>query len=182
MKDTIKSLVLSLLLVSLFSCENVEIPGADITFPITLVKRLPVAATDTNEKTFTTTLDATSDAEIQKYLSKIKSYEITELLFGIENYASTIEDEIYFNGTMGFSKVTDSQASSTCALNNIPITHWAGTQDFPIGTCDNILNEISKVFAEENAVKVYMTGTFTKAPLSFDLKVTVKAKITANPL
>lgn len=182
MKGTLKSFVFSLLLLALFSCDNVEIPGADITFPITLEKRLPVAATDTNEKTFTTTLDASSDPEIQKYLSKIKSYEITELLFGIENYASVLEDEIYFNGTIGFSKLSASQPSSTCPLNNIPITHWAGTQDFPIGTCDNILNEISTVFAEDNAVKVYMTGTFTKAPLSFDLKVTVKAKITASPL
>ena len=181
MMHKLKSLVIPLVLVSLLSCDNVEIPGADITFPVTLTKKLPVTAADTNENTFTTTIDASSDSEVKKNLSKIKGYEITELLFGIENYSSALEDEIYFNGTIGFSKVNASQASSTCALNNIPITHWAGTQDFPIGTCDDLLNEISKVFTEEHAVKIYMTGTFTKAPLSFDLKITVKAKITVSP-
>ena len=156
---------------------------ADVDFPVTLVKRLPVATANTNEITSTVVLDASSDPEVQKYLSNIKSYEITELLFGIENYESSTGAEIYFNGSIGFSKTSQNQPSSTCSVSNVPITHWSGyPQDFSFDTCDDIMNEISKVFTDENAVKIYLTGTFTNAPLSFDLKVTVKAKITASPL
>jgi len=181
MNSVLKSSLSLLLILMLFNCDNVE-NLADIDFPVTLVKTLPVVAPTTNEMTMVVTLEATTDPEIQKYVANIKSYEITELLFRIENYFATTEDEIYFTGSIGFSKTSDNQATSSCPVSNIPITHWAGTADFPISTCDDILNEISMLFTDENAVKIYMIGTFTKAPVSFDLQVTVKAKITANPL
>ena len=124
----------SLLLSMTISCDNVE-KLSEIDFPVTLTKTLPVVVSNTNELTTTVVLDATTHPEITKYLDNIKGYEITELLFAIDNYLAPTEDEVYFNGTIGFSEKTDNQPTSSCPAENVPITHWAGTGDFEIVKC-----------------------------------------------
>jgi len=181
MKRFFNDLLLLSIFLIIFSCDKVD-ELTDIDFPVTLVKILPVSVANTNEMTTSIVLDATTDPEVMKYLDNIKQYEITELLFAIENYKAPNEDEVYFDGVIGFSKISEDQPTSSCAANNIPITHWAGTGNFDIDKCTSILNEISAVLTNENAVKIYLIGTFTKAPLSFDLKVTSKIKITASPI
>ncbi len=163
------------------SCDSVE-DLADVSFESTLSKTIPVAAASTDEMTTFVTLDATSDPEIMKYASKIKSYEISELTFAVENYNTTISSEIYFNGVIGFSKVGESSPTKTCAISPLNITHVAGTGSFTVNPCTSLANDIAELFSEDNAVKIYLKGAFTKAPLSFDFIVTVKAKVTANPL
>ena len=180
MKKIAKRCLPAFLFLVLFSCDEVG-NIADINIDTILVKSLPVVATTTNEMTYSVFLDATTDTEIKKHADKIKNYEITELLFAIENYQAGTGDEIYFDGNIGFSKKSESQETSSCAISPLNITHVAGTGAFPISTCNTILNEISDIIKADNAVKIYMTGTFTKAPLSFDLKVTVKVKVTASP-
>ncbi len=181
MKRLFNCIIPAFVFVIIFSCDEVD-KIADITFNVTLMKTLPVSVVTTNEMTTTIVLDATTDPEIQKYIDNIKGYEITELLFAIENYESSTGEEIYFNGQLGFSKKSESTPSSSCPANNIPVTHWAGTGNFDIDKCTSILNEISAILTADNAAKIYLIGTFTKAPLSFDLKITTAAKVTASPL
>ncbi len=170
------------IILAFFSCDELD-NLADISFNSTLEKTLSVVVVSTNEMTTSIELDATTaDSEILKYADKIKNYEVTELLFAIENYNDVTEDEIYFDGTIGFSDLTDNQASSTCSISPLNVTHFDGTGNFPVTACTALINEISDVFTANNGVKLYMTGTFTDAPLEFDLKVTVTVKITANPL
>jgi hypothetical protein len=163
------------------SCEETK-DLLDVNFDTTLTKTIPVAAASTDEMTTFVTLDATSDPEIMKYASKIKSYEISELTFAVENYNTTITSEIYFNGVIGFSLIGESSPTKTCAISPLNITHVAGTGSFTVNPCTSLANDIAELFAEDNAVKIYLKGAFTKAPLSFDFIVTVKAKVTANPL
>ncbi len=181
MKRLVINYLPAFLFLVFFSCDDVG-NITDVNIDTILVKSLPVVATTTNEVTYTVVLDATTDPEIKKYADKIKNYEITELLFAIENYQADTGDEIYFDGNIGFSKISENQATSTCAISPLNITHVAGTGDFPISTCNSIINEISDTFKADNAVKIYMTGTFSKVTLSFDLKLTIKLKVTANPL
>ena len=181
MKKSAINFLSAILISALFSCDEVE-QLADINFSTTLVKSLPVAVISTNEMTVSIVLDATTDPEIKKYADKIKKYEITEILFAIENYDAPTNDEIYFDGNFGFSKKSENKTTSSCAISPLNVTHVAGTGDFTISTCDAIANGISTVFTADNAVKIYITGTFTNAPLSFDVKVTIKVEITANPL
>lgn len=174
----------AIILLAFFSCDEeagLELP--DIDFSTTLEKTIPVVVVNTSEMTTSVELDAaTADSEILKYANKIKNYEVTELRFAIENYNAGTEEEIYFDGTIGFSDLTDNQATSTCSISPLNVTHFAGTGNFEIIACTALINEISDVFTANNGVKLYMTGTFRDAPLEFDLKVTVKVKITANPL
>ncbi len=179
MKNLSKVALLYILFFS--SCESVE-ELADVNFDTTLTKTIPVAAGTTDEMTTFVTLDATSDPEIMKYASKIKSFEITELTFAVENYNTAILSEIYFNGVFGFSKVSDSSPTKTCGISPLNITHIAGTGSFTVNPCTALANDLANVFTEENSAKIYLKGAFTQAPLSFNFVVTVKAKVTANPL
>jgi hypothetical protein len=163
------------------SCEEAE-KLADVSFETTLSKTMPVAVSTTDEMTTSIVLDATTGPEIQKYSSKIKSYEITDLMFAIENYSTSIASEIYFDGAIGFSKSTDSAPAKTCPFSPVNITRFAGTGDFEVVPCTNLANEIAVLFALENKVTIYLKGDFTKAPLSFNLRVTAKVKVIANPL
>lgn len=181
MKKSFFTILPALLLFMIFSCDSVE-KLTEIDFPVTLSQTLPVVVTNTNEMTTTVVLDATTNSEIAKYLDNIKGYEITELLFAIENYQAPNEDEAYFNGTIGFSKKAENQPTSSCPAENIPITHWAGTGDFEVVKCTSVVNEISAILTADNAVKIYVSGIYTKAPLSFDLKITTTVKVTATPL
>ncbi len=166
---------------ALMSCEEVE-KITDIKFSTTISQSLPVTVIGTDEMTVSIVLDATTDAEIKKYANKIKKYEIEEILFAIENYDAPKDDEIYFNGEIGFSKKSEQTASSSCAISPLNVTHVDGTGDFNISTCDAIVDGISTIITDGNGIKIYMTGTFTNAPLSFNLKVTIKVAVTANSL
>ena len=178
-----KSLILTFAIVILigFSCDEVK-ELADIDFNSTVVKTLPVNANSTSGMSTSILLDATADPEIAKYINNIKGYEITKLQFAIENYKADTEDEIYFTGDLGFGNKNSTQPSSTCSVSDLPVTHWANTGNFEIAACTNLLNKLSEVLKSDNAAKIFMTGEFTKAPVSFDLKVTVDVKVTASPL
>ena len=181
MKKSASYFLQACLIIGILSCDKVDdLPDIDIN--ATLSETLQIVVPNTNEMSTSTVLDATTNSDVNKHLDKIKKYEITELLFAIENYAAPNEDEIYFNGEIGFSKKTENRASVSCPVSNLPVTNFAGTGDFELSTCSDVLNDISAILTADNAVKVYMTGSYTKAPASFDLKVTVKVKITASPL
>lgn len=181
MKRWILGCLITILCFALSSCDEAQ-EIADIDFDRTITKSLLVSVSNTNEMTASVILDAATDAEISKYVDKIKKYEILEILFAVENYTTTAEEEIYFNGNIGFSKHLENQPTSVCSLSPYNITHVASTGDAQISTCNMIIDEISGLLISNNAVKIYMLGSFTKSPLSFDLKVTIKVKVTASPL
>lgn len=181
MKRFLTTVLIATLMIVNFSCDEVK-ELADIDFSTTIVKTLPVNVASTSEMTTSILLDATSDPEIAKYINNIKGYEITNLQFAIENYQTSLSAEVYFTGNLGFGSKSSTQPGSTCAVSDLPVTHWAGTGNFKIDACTDLINDISAALTSENAVKIYMTGTFTKAPLSFDLKVTADVKVTASPL
>jgi hypothetical protein len=168
------------LVISCFSCNTVD-DMTEVTLDTTLSETLQINVTSIQLMSTTKVLDASTNPDVKDHLDKIKQYEITELKFAIENYDAPNEDEIYFNGDIGFSKKTENAASSTCPISNLPITNFAGNGDFELSTCANILDDISAILTSDDAVKIYMTGSFTKSPVSFDLEVTAKVKITAGP-
>jgi len=178
-----KNLTITTLLFMLFlgSCSPGDENPAGVSFDTTLSKTIPVAATSTDEMTTFVTIDATTDPEIQKYSTKIKSYEVTELTFAVENYNTAILSEIYYNGVFGFSAISESNPTKTCGISPLNITHIAATGSFTVNSCTALANDLAAVLKDENATKIYLKGAFTKAPLSFNFIVTIKVKVTANP-
>jgi hypothetical protein len=181
MKKYYSFVAILFLSVVFMTCDKVE-ELTDVNFNTTVTTTLTVTAVNTNESTHSIVLDAASDAEIQKYASKIKKYEVTELMVAVQNYSSATTAEIYFNGDLGFGAKNSTQPSTECSISNLNITHVAGTGDFALNNCNSILSDIGELLIVDNAVKIYLKGTFSQAPLTFNLKVTAKVKITANPL
>jgi hypothetical protein len=167
--------------VSFISCDEAS-NLADVTFSTELSKTLPVSVVNTDENSYMVLLDATSDSEIDTYADKIKSFDINKLYIAIENYSAPDDDEYYFNGTLGFSSKSETSASATCNISPLNITHVENTGQFEINNCNDILADVSSMLLDENAVKIYLDGSFTKAPFQFDLVVTVELSVTANPL
>lgn len=181
MKNLLKNALGCLMALMIFSCDEIK-DLADIDFPVTLKKTLPIEVVGTDETTTTIVLDATDDSEIRRYINNIKGYKVTKLMFAIDGYNADTEDEIYLDGMVGFSSKSANQPTVTCAVSPLNITHVAGTGDFEISTCTAVINGISSILASDDAVKIYLIGSFSDAPLSFDLTVTADVTVTANPL
>lgn len=169
------------LIANFISCDEAG-DLADVTFSTELSKTLPVAVVNTDGNSYSVLLDATSDGEIAQYADKIKSFEIKKLYIAVENYNAPDDDEYYFNGTLGFSSKGETAPEATCNISPLNITHVKNTGRFEINNCNDILADVSSMLLDENAAKVYLNGSFTKAPFQFDLVVTVELNVTANPL
>lgn len=167
--------------VSLINCDDAK-EALDVSFSRDISTTLSIASATTNEANYNILLNAELDPEIQKYADNIKSYEITKLMIGIENYNSPLEDEIYFNGSLGFGKKSSTSPESSCPISNLPITNYAGTGNFEINGCNNLLNSIAGMMKDENSVRVFLIGATSKAPVYFDVKIIATVKVTANPL
>lgn len=177
--------ILSIVLLSFlqFACENdPEDIFEPIKLPVTLSQTMNVEVTSTDETTRTVLLDATTNDDIKDYLNGIQGYEITSLKFAIENYEADTEDEYYLTGELGFSRKSENAATISCAISDLPVTNWAGTGDFEIAGCVQKIEDISAILTSDNALKIYLNGSFSGQPFSFDLKTTVSVTVTANPL
>jgi len=181
MKNLVKYVLGTALALIIFSCDELE-KLTDIDFQVTLKKTLPIQVTGTDETTWTTVLDATDNSEIKRYIDNIKGYKVTELLFAIDGYNSDIGDEIYLDGSFGFGNKSSNQPKATCEVSPLNVTHVAGTGDFEISDCTAVVNDISSILVADDAVKIYLIGSFSKAPLSFNLTVTAQVTVTASPL
>jgi hypothetical protein len=174
--------VLSLLTTLNFtSCDETK-DALDIDFETEVTGSLKIVAVNTNENTYTLVLDATSDPEILKYASKIKSYEVQELALAVENYSAANQDDNYLNGDLGFSSSSDSEPKASCSFSNLNVKHIANTGYSTYNDCNKTVAQIATALTSDNSVKIYLVGSLTVAPSQFDLKLRVKLKVTANPL
>jgi hypothetical protein len=178
------SIVILSILVSLSftSCDEVK-DALDVKFDTEVIGTLKVVAVNTDENTYSLVLDATSDPEIQKYADNIKGVQVTKLMIGVENYEYKDDDaEIYFNGELGFGSETSASPDESCTLDNIPITNYNNTGNFEVNDCNKLLSNIASKLTADNAAKVFLIGSVTQAPMSFDLRIVATVKVTANPL
>ncbi len=128
-------------------------------------------------------LDATTNPEIKKYADKIRSIQVQSMEFAIEDYTTMIPDEIYLTNTVfGFGAKTSTSPQSSCNVDALPVTHWADTGFFRFDSCNSTFNALSNFLTGEQAAKFYIKGTFTKAPVSFKLKVHMKVSVAATAL
>jgi hypothetical protein len=132
----------------------------------------------------TVVLDAAAmDPEIQKYAANIEGIAVEDLSFSITEFFTSAKGDIYLtDGSMGFGKKNAINPASSCQVDNLPISHWAGTSPFKIAACDNTLADIANALSADRSVRVFLEGTLNKAPVSFKLNIKLKLKVTARPL
>ncbi len=124
-------------------------------------------------------LDATTNTEIQQNQSTIDNYTISDITFSVVDYNSSLPDEIYFNGTIGFGSISSTQPGSTCPASNVNITHFAGTGSFKINLCSSLSSNIEQLLEADNGLKIWLTGQLTKTPVSFKLNVLIATSVDA---
>lgn len=122
--------------------------------------------------------------DFDKYKSKIKSITITSVQYQITNVAQA--DIIFTNGKAGFSAISTTSisgvSSSDLASLGIENIKAAENQTKNLDYSQAGVDEFADLLKSDYKVNVWLTGTFAKTPAQFDVKVIVKANITADAL
>jgi hypothetical protein len=170
--------------VILHACDDPK-PTANTTVDVTLVASLSIDdPTSAVDKTIAvqTEYDATTNADVVKYVENIEGYQVRSIQFEIDGFQSSLSDDVYFNGTIGFGRVDEGTPGITCGVDNLPITNFAGTGPFTLTPCNSTTTTIANALEQDDAVKIYLTGTLSKTPVSCDLRVIMDVQMTATAL
>lgn len=151
----------------------------DIHFNSNLSVDLYAEQTESAQMTEEFILDPSSDEQILEYKDDIKDIEITSLGFIASNVAHS-ESNLLFSGTLEYSEGAGSKKVLT-TFNNLDLTALAEsgveqTVEIPASEVDNIV----KVFKDNNAITLYLSGEVNQIPASFDLEVIAHLKVTAE--
>lgn len=183
-----KNLVLRSLAIFIFtaavltSCD--ELGDVTLNEPITTSITVDETATAQNVTySKSLTVDATSNAEIQKYQDNVKSFTVNKITFKIKNYSGEA-------ATTPLSKVSYSVAGGSAATAievasisnfNIKAAADAGTEtELVVSNTD--LQAMAALLKNDMAITLYLNGSLTKTPVKFTAEFTVDATIVANAL
>jgi hypothetical protein len=126
-------------------------------------------------------LDAADvNSDFEKYKDKIKSITVTGVTYEVQEH-TVGTGTIFTNGNIGFSAASGSSATSVASLGVENIKAAEGQVKNLIFNQAG-LDEIGKLLKDDHTVNVYLIGTFSKTPVKFNVKVKVKASITADAL
>jgi hypothetical protein len=156
----------------------------DITFDVELTHTFSIDETK-EDKNVTygdkEVLDAADiNDDFDKYKDKIKSITVTGVTYQVLDYADGT-GTIFTNGTCGFSAPTGSAATSVASLN-IENIKTAEGQIKNLNYNQQALDEIGSLLKNDKKLNVYLSGTFMETPVKFNVKIKVKATITADAL
>ncbi|MBT1701109.1 hypothetical protein KK083_29725 [Fulvivirgaceae bacterium PWU4] len=182
-----KNLVLRSLAIFIFtavvltSCDEL----GDVTINEPVTTSITVDETGTNQNvTYSKSLvvDATSNAEIEKYKDNLKSFTVNKITFKIKNYSGEA-------ATTPLSKVSYSATGSAAnAIEIASITNFnikaaadAGTEtELVVSNTD--LQAMAAILKNNLSITLYLNGSLTKTPVKFTAEFTVDATIVANAL
>lgn len=127
------------------------------------------------------TIDATKDADFDKYKDKIKEFTVHSVEYTVTDYAA--EGEVIFSNGMG---TFYAQGSTANALAEAGITiqsvqasqGGAFTLDYTTAGLEAIANQLESV----HKVDFEVAGTFSHTPVYFNVPVTLKCTIVADAL
>lgn len=160
-----------------FSCGLLD--KADVTFDVTLPLDFPPindTGVSSNPKAYSDTqvLDATLNADVAKYKSKIKDFKVNKVYYEITDYAG--DAVIFTNGSLKTNGKTIASKASL-ALANIPKTEFTSSEVDLAG-----FNELATTLKTDLKATVAIAGTFSKTPVAFKVRAYFDVTVTANAL
>jgi hypothetical protein len=173
--------VLALITVFFSGCDKVD-ELDDVQFHSEFEESIPmVDASVSTNKTYSEdiTFDATTDTEINKYKTKIKSFTIDKLSYTIDDSANPTAGA-RFSGTLGFSATDGGSATVLTTLTNVDLDD--NTTEHVINLAQADLDKIAGYLSANKALKMYVNGTVTKTPINVMVNVRINATVTANAL
>lgn len=175
---------------ALFVFPAAVLTGCDELGDVTLNE--PVTASITVDETATATnvsytksleVDATTNAEIEKYRDKVKSFTVHKVTFKIKNYsgqaATTPSSKVSYSAAGG--NAANSIEIASISNFDIKAAADAGTET-ELTVSDANLQAMAALLKEDMALTLYVNGTLTKTPVKFTVEFTVDATIVANAL
>ncbi len=126
------------------------------------------------------TLNALDNKDIRDNLDKVKSWSVEKVSYALKNYQG--DPSTTFSDTFGFSPSSSGSASITIAVSGVNLNDLNNGSKQALALSSNDLATMASWFEKDNALKVYMTGTLSQGPVSFDLVVYAKIKIRAKVL
>jgi hypothetical protein len=174
-----KSIISILLLIAFgtFSSCDLFDKADDVSFDVTLPLDFSINETADNPggKAYADTklLDATSNAEVAKYASKIKEFKVNKITYTI---SSVNPGGVTFNsGTL----VVSSSGTTIATAGNVALTN---VSDVELSANTAGFNELAANLLDDKQEEVKLQGTFTKTPIAFTLSCKFYVTITANAL
>ena len=120
-----------------------------------------------------TQVDPTADEEVQKYLDKIKGFEIQQMSAKVKEISKDVTLV-----TADFSVFTDDK-NATWHMENLPLTVGATIQ---LGNENGQWNTVNQIFDEKTTFTVKLKGETDEDDVTFIIEVSMVVKIIANPL
>jgi hypothetical protein len=133
---------------------------------------------------FTKTVSLSDNAEIAKYINKVKSIKVESVTYKVTDYNDDPHGEavIFKEGTASFS----SKGSSSPILE-VPFAATADGVNLKTTTSDTNLtidagglNDIAAIFKKEKEADMKVSGKLSRTPVAFKLVSTFHVKITAE--
>lgn len=119
-------------------------------------------------------LSALDDKDIRDNLDKIQKWTVTKVSYAISGYQG--DDDATFTGTLGFSNKTDGSASFNVPVSGI-LSGLDGGPKKDLKLSSSQLAQLASWFEADKDLKVYMNGTLSQGPVSFNLVVYAKTRI-----
>jgi hypothetical protein len=158
------------------SCELFD-KADDVSFDVTLPLNFSIneSADNPSGKAYSDTelLDATKNAEVAKYASKIKEFKVNKITYTISG--ANPNTVTFTGGTLQVSSTgkTIASASSVSLANTAETELTADAAGF---------NELAAKLLDDKQELILLNGTLSKTPVAFQVKFNFYVTITANAL
>lgn len=120
------------------------------------------------------------NTEFDKYKDKIKSVTVKSVKYTVMNY-TTSDKVIFTNGKAGFSSANATTMSTLASLGVEDIQAAQNAlKDLPYSQGD--LDALANLIKDDKKCNVYLTGTFSKTPVAFQVKFTLECTLVADAL
>ncbi|NRD23212.1 hypothetical protein HNV10_08165 [Winogradskyella litoriviva] len=174
MKITTKISALLLLFLTTFSCDDLdELTEFDITDDFSTTINISVTEDSEGQPqsiSQSSTLDITTNEEIEDNLDLIQDISVNELTYEITNY-SGVDDAILSNASLTFG-------SSSISISNINLQQ--SDIDNTVYTINDtsIINAVASNLENNSMINMSVSGTVSATPVVFD--VLIYAEITTT--
>ncbi len=174
------ALIMSLLLLSLAGCELFEDAlSTEIDTELSQTFSININETDNLSYAEMKTISVADDPDVKDYIDNIKDYTINEVYYTITGYAGA--GNITFTGSIAFSAPESAEATPLTVFEDLLIPNVADGEkhDFPIE--EGSIEDAENILLNNDAIKLYLEGVFSDAPVTFNLTlyydVTLKASV-----
>lgn len=158
----------------------------DVNFDVKLYQTMTVNVTTPSSAPVTLSqnqiLDATSNADIAKYGSKIHGYTINKITYTISDYGPAGSAVTFSNGKLSFGAAgASSTVAATLASADLKALSTSGAES-TLAIDQAGLATISNLLLKNSEIEVTASGTLSSTPVTFKVNTIIYVSVKADAL